>query len=489
MKRALALLLAAATPLVPATAAASGFLVARFGGDYAGPATSHPSAIYYNPAGLALGHGTRIALEGVFALRSIEYTRPDAAVDNPLAAGVSSGGTPSDATGANSGTATLSNFVAAPFAGFASDLGVKHLGVGAGVYVPFGGSASWDENSAYAGNTAYPGAVDGVQRWHAIDGTIRSLYASAGAAYYLPGPRLSVGAAVNFVRNQIDTLRARNADGTDDLVSAAGTLQEGRSLVTAAGNTLSVGAGVIWLPTDRLFVGLSYQSQPGFGENTLDGFVKNKLSGGTVTSGDIEVLQELPDVMRAGFRFLASDRLELRAQAEFVRWSLFEKQCFLDKTMADRACRLADDGSVAVDDPATPANEAGVGIIVNVPRAWQDALGARIGATYLARPGLEVSGSLGWDGNAVPDETIDPALFDMNKVFAGVGARIGLLGERLSLTVNYTQFIYFTREVAPRMRDAAGDAVTGLPPSRQPDAAGTYAQSIGALSVGLDWAF
>src|SRR5262245_22550728 len=100
----------------------SGFLVAQFGGEVGHPATDHPTARYFNPAGLARGHGTRLYLEGIFAYHTASYTRPSAAIDHP---GV---GTPAEATSANAGKASLANPVAAPFFGVVSDLGVRNLG-------------------------------------------------------------------------------------------------------------------------------------------------------------------------------------------------------------------------------------------------------------------------------------------------------------------------------------------------------------------------
>jgi len=76
-----ALLLVAATA---SPAAAGGLLVARFGGEDGHAASAHPSVIYYNPAGLALRSGTRVAVEGFFFHRGVEYDRPVGAIDDVL---------------------------------------------------------------------------------------------------------------------------------------------------------------------------------------------------------------------------------------------------------------------------------------------------------------------------------------------------------------------------------------------------------------------
>src|SRR5690606_34429940 len=103
-----------------------GYATARFGGEHGHPATDHPTAMYFNPAGIALGDGTRIYAEGLFVFRAASYDRPAEAIDNLGA------GTPDDPTAiaANSGQAELANFLVSPFLGVVSDLGTDSAAVG-----------------------------------------------------------------------------------------------------------------------------------------------------------------------------------------------------------------------------------------------------------------------------------------------------------------------------------------------------------------------
>ena len=102
------------TLLLSLPAFASGFFVARFGGEHGHPTTDHLSSIYYNPAGLSLGKGTRLTIDANLAWRMFSYERPEDAIDNIFDDGAS--GTPREAVSANAGEATLNNFIAAPFA-------------------------------------------------------------------------------------------------------------------------------------------------------------------------------------------------------------------------------------------------------------------------------------------------------------------------------------------------------------------------------------
>ena len=150
------------------SATGSGFVVARFGGEHGHPTSDNLSAIYYNPAALTLGSGTRLMIDGTLAHRSVDYTRPESAISSV------GSGTPNDALHINSGTAQLRNFAGSPFFSVASDFGVPKLTVAFGFYVPFGGGASWSKNGKVPMKRAsVPGAIDGQQRWWSIDSSLR----------------------------------------------------------------------------------------------------------------------------------------------------------------------------------------------------------------------------------------------------------------------------------------------------------------------------
>jgi long-chain fatty acid transport protein len=462
--------LVAALVCAPLTAAhAGGFLAATFGGESGHPTTDDASAIYFNPAGLSLTRGTRLRLEGALIWRLASYDRPTGAIDNPGT------GTPNDAIMANSGRASLNNVLVSPFAALVTDFGVKNLGVGVGFGAPFGGQASWNKNPQFAGSSMYPGAVDGVQRWATMDGIIRSTYFMLGASYTIPQIHLSLGLSGNLVWNQISIIRARTATGTDDLV-AGSTQLEGRSYLDVSNFTGSIGAGVIWQPASNWWLGVSYQSQPGFGRNTLTGKVQNKLGTAPSATQDVELQQSLPDVLRFGFRVRPIDKIELRLWGEYQRWSVFDKQCVLDPTVVGRNCALTNTGAV---------DTGGAGIILVLPRKWKDGGSVHGGVSWFTRPWLELQLGLGYDANVVPDGTLDAALIDQDKIFIAAGARFQLVKRKLLVAATYTQVVYITRTAPVRSRDPS--AVD--PPSRSPDGGGTYAQAVGIFNLALEYNF
>ncbi len=479
MQRSIPIILSLALSAVATQARAGGFTTAHFAGELGHVATDHPTAIYFNPAGLALGTGTRIYAEGLLAWRTVEYTRPEGAISNQVDDGAGAG-TPDSGVAANSGKAKLSNLAASPFAGVVTDFGVPNLGVGVAVYVPFGGQANWDKNDDFEGNQQFPGAEDGVQRWATIDGELRSLYATLAGAYRFPGAGLSVGVGVNFTQSNVFTVRARTPQGTDDLLNASGNVAEGRSLIDVSGFAMAASAGVDWEPMPGMTIGASYQSQPGFGNSTQSGTLTNKFGAGSTDPSNIRFEQELPDVIRLGARFRANEQLEVRLSGDMQRWSVFENQCLLDEDADPNAkCKLEEDGS-------EPDELAGMqSIIVNIPRQWKDTFGVRAGMSWFFTPELEVNGGVHFDTSAVPDKTIDASLLDMNKVFARAGVRWAALPDQLLLALTVNNVFYLKRTVDPR---EDGDIGT-VSPSTVPDGAGTYKSNVLFLNLGAEYRF
>jgi len=165
---------------------ASGFSTARFGGEHGHATTDNPTALYYNPAALTNAKGTRLFVEGALVVRLASYERPEGlSTNNALSEDL--------APGANSGTARLRNVLGSPMAAVSSDFGTKFMVGALGLYFPFGGQSTWGRNNAYADSADFPGAVNGPQRWHTIDGTLRAMYITGSLAFKIEKIGLSIG--------------------------------------------------------------------------------------------------------------------------------------------------------------------------------------------------------------------------------------------------------------------------------------------------------
>ena len=471
------------------TAYAAGIAVARFGGEHGHPTTDNVTGIYYNPAGLVLNRGTHIFIDGTYAIRNVTFTRPASAIGAyTLPDGTQQQLSIEGAEAANSGEATLSNMAAVPFLGFSSDFGTDWMAAGLAFYAPFGGSSSWDKDDSFEGDTMFPGAVDGSQRWFSINGTIRSLYLTAATAFQIDEADLSLGFSVSGIKSDINTVRARNADGSDRMVMDPDSLalEEGRAHVNASGMQIGFGVGAIWQPLpDKLWLGFSYTSKPNVaGGMELDGELTTVF--GTqkeAETTDVTVTQDMPDIFRFGARLRPSDSIELRMFGDYTRWSALEVQCILTKG-SEQNCDYSNTED-ALNNPEgvestapQPPNQA-------VGRFWQDSFGVRLGGSYWFTDNVEAYLGAGYDSSAVPVEMVDPALFDMDKMTGSIGTRWQAL-ESLGLALTYTQVFYFEVDT-----DGQGitDQFSEASKLKQPSNDGVYNQSVSVINFYTDISF
>lgn len=463
------------------SAHASGFAAARFGGEHGHPTTDNATAIYYNPAGIALSKGTHVFVDATTALRWASYDRPTTAVNSQMSLDA--------APGANDGKSTLFNGIVAPFIGATSDFGTDFIYGGLALYFPFGGSAVWDKTPAYTDSDRFPGAVDGTQRWYSIDGTIRSMYVTGALGFNIKKIGLTLGVSGSAIRSEVVTIRARNTDGTDDLLDLNGNLKEGRSYIDVNGwqGGFAIGATYNVLKKDKLWIGASYTSQPNVaGGMTLKGDLNNTLALAEPSVTPVELTQTLPEIVRLGVRYRPIEKVELRLFGDFTRWSVFDKQCVLDEGVEGRSCEF-DGEDTALDNPeafgADGPDDGVVGVTQHLPRYWKNGGGVRLGASYWFLPQLEGFVGVGYDSSAVPVETLDPALMDMNKISTSVGARWQII-KHLGVSLTSTELFFFT--VDTKGKNALNKFQS---PTRQPDANGEYKQFFQLFNLYLDVSF
>jgi long-chain fatty acid transport protein len=433
----------------PKSAAASGFAVAHFAGEHGHPTTENATALYFNPAALTQADGLHLFTDLSIAVRRVTYDRPRAPSDAP---------DPPDAVGANVGRATLVNPLFNPV--LAASLKLGNLSLGAGFFTPFGGSVSWKLRPELA-DSRYPGIVDGVSRFHSIEGEIISSQFSLGGAWHFEGTGLSLGASVSVIRSWISDVRGWSAGGND-------VTHEGRSLVEVSGYSLGFGVGGMYEVTPKvLWLGLSYQSRPNVsGGMRLNGSLENDIGG--PSGANVDVIYDLPDIIRWGARYRPRKTLELRAFGDYTRFSAFKNQCAV---VSGTPCALTTNG----------AEVTGAQVLQNIPRDYRDSVGVRLGLSAWTSPRFEFFSGLGFESSAVPDSTMDPGLPDWAGFSFALGGRFAL-AKRWHVALSYTHFVFVPREVRGQLAEYS-------PPSRAPDASGHYTQQVGVANANLDIAF
>jgi|CZKU01.1.fsa_nt_gi long-chain fatty acid transport protein len=444
-------------------AGAAGFATQHFGGEQGNVVSTNPTALYYNPGAMAFSDGIHLFVDGDIAIRHATWDHaapPPGPSDQP------------DAQAGNSGTAHLLNVFAGPT--LAATFKFGNLALGAGLFVPFGGRVNWAANDNT--NLNYPLTAGGVQRWHMIDAALTFIQVSAGAAYKL-GP-LSVGVAGNFINSQITESEARTIPGNVD------STIEGKANIDVSGNngSYAVGAMLQVIP-DHLWLGGSYQAQPGLGEQTLKGTF-TLASGpppfygqnGTLTK-NIDFHQSLPDIVRAGIRVRTSSSFELRLYGDLTRWSKLTSQC-INYTESGDACLVHADGT-----DATPKNS----LLTNIPRNWKDTYGANFGGSYWFSPAVEVFAGASYETGASPDATMEPGAMDGTNIGGSIGGRF-LIANYVYLAASYTHLQFLDRTVTDSQLAVANGRVVSLPTSQQ-DGNGTYTQWIGFVDINLEKQF
>lgn len=436
-----------------AVAEASGFSTASFGGEHGNPTTTDPTALYYNPSGIADSSGGHLYADTNTAWRSASYERPASPSDAPVPAG---------AEGANTGRASLLNLIFSPFVGASYELG--RWAVGAAFFTPFGGQSSWNQNDQFRGDTSYPGAVDGVSRWWITSGKIASSFFSIGAAYDF-GP-LSVGLVGNLIQTTVSIDQAREPSGENDIE------QEGRSFLDVHSWDGSLGVGVTYKAmSNKLRVGASYQSRPDFGGGIVaTGTLKTVFANGALNSNVVGFTTDLPDVFRLGVSYALRPDLDVRLSGDFQTWSVLKRQCVVVK---GSPCDLNADGSA----------RAGSQVLVNQPRNFHDTFGVRASASYWPDRRVELVAGVGYTSNAIPASTYQPDLLDANALTFSAGTIVSVT-PRLLLGFSYMQVVYLDRDTVGQ-----NDAATLSTPSRAPDAGGKTSVLAGVFNVTANYAF
>jgi long-chain fatty acid transport protein len=453
----LAAVAAVAALVLPGTARASGFLTDQFGADHGQPALGNPYSVYFNPAAMAGMAGSDVVLDGVVAAHDEQFNRTA-----PLSPSAGNNqGNPAYAE-TNTGQASLFNVLAAPFIGFVTDFGGSKFRLGVASYIPFGGQLSWQKNIAYGGASSIdPGAYDGPQRWASISASTSSIYETVALAYRFDKARLGVGVNFSVIRTGLTDVRARNTDGSDDILGPTGQLKEGRAYVNMSGVEVGAAAGVYWEPLrdGSLRLGASYTSAPNFGTMRLNGtFELAQGSQTTAISNPADLLQAYPDLIRFGGAWRISPQAELRLDGTWQRWSQFNYQCIVN---SGQSC----------DANSKGVSQATSGVLLDLPRNWNDSVKLRLGIATWINPETELWASFAWESSPVANKYQDPLLFDSTRLEGTAGVRRAF-GRHLYASLAYTYVYYLPVTVT----DSAYGSYGGL--SQSPNENGRYTSEL-----------
>jgi len=164
---------------------------------------------------------------------------------------------------------------------------------------------------------------------------------------------------------------------------------------------------------------------------------------------------------------------ELRLDATYERWSVFNNQCIVP---TGQACSLGTNG--ALPKNATAQNS----VIQNVPRNAQDTVKVRLGGAYWVLPQTEIFGSFAYETSSIKDAYQDPLIFDSQRL-------IGTLGLRHGFTKNFYGMAAYTYAYFLPVTVTDSAYSTYSAPSKTPSENGSYNSAVYILDLALSYVF
>jgi long-chain fatty acid transport protein len=375
-----------------------------------------PSALYYNPAGIAFLPGVQVNLGALAILvPQTEFTGTTALSGNPPL------GTGSSVV---SERAKRDIFVAPTFyASYSLDNIPMSLGLGINSIYPL--AKSWDDSSVFRNQ------VQNV--------SIKPINFQPTLAYRFDDLHLAVAAGLDITYAMVSLQKSVYSPFIDPNNPAPpiGAYELGSLGLDGTATGVGYNLGVAWRPRPELRFGVAYRSQitldiegdanflattpTGLGAIGLPNTAVFPFSRARATSTASTKIT-LPDSLDLAVAWLPTDRLTLEFDATRTGWSCFDKLQF------------------TFDSPQFAAfnNQPD-------PRNWQDAWAYKFGGQYALTPKIDLRAGYSFDVSPVPDATVDPLLPDSDRHSFAVGT--GIHGSFAALDLAYMWVHFVDRNV------------------------------------------
>jgi long-chain fatty acid transport protein len=304
-----------------------------------------PSAVYYNPAGLTQLDGTQVSAN----VYEVELS--------------------SDYSGAGGSASLNDEYHAVPSFYTTWKMAGAPVAYGFGVYLPFGLSTDWPDNSPL--------------RTIALRNVQKIITYNFSGAWQI-SPDFSVGAGIAYNHGMTDLRRAIGVFGPDDLFRFSGT-----------GDALNFDVGFLWKVNAQNSLGATYTSQTS---------IKFKGTANTlpiIPSEPANATFDFPETLRVGWSFRPVPEWNFEADVDWTNWDSV--------------------GTVVINKASGPTA---------LPFNWKSGSFYELGATRYLAGGWHASLGLNYTENSTPDATFNPAIPDGNKMFYCGG--IGYKSERFS---------------------------------------------------------
>jgi long-chain fatty acid transport protein len=290
----------------------------------------------------------------------------------------------------------------------------NQMALGLGVTTPYGIGSEWDKDtSAFA-------RPMGVLRYQsAYNAKLMTINCNPSVAVRL-NDHIQLGAGLDVMWSEL-TLKQFYPwfMMTGDMNSPDGHAEAKADGLGWGGNL-----GLTIKLAERHSLALTYRSSMDVAFNNGDFTVDNvppALGGGSIRS-DFSSRIKFPSIFAAGYGVQVSDKVRLEVDAEFIKFSDFNK---LPLTLGLPARQLIPYSSV--------------------PENWKDTFTIGIGGDWEFAPNWVVRASYQYYESPVPDSTFTPMIVDANQNVVTVG--VGYHGKRHRLELAYSPVFYETRNI------------------------------------------
>jgi long-chain fatty acid transport protein len=242
---------------------------------------SDPSAIYFNPAGLAFQQGVNFYGGGTFIIPTHTYHNPT--------------------TGQETSTDYQLFFTPNVYGTYAVN---KDLVVGLGVFTPYGLGTRW------------PSGWDG--KYEALNSQLATFYINPTIAYKI-SDKFSIGIGVSYIYGTLDMSRnfAKPMTGytITGLVSMSGTA-----------HAWGFNAGILYKPIEKLSIGASVRtlSRLEFSGDAKYSDIAPSAAAAFISNGTGSVTIPLPANIYLGAAYELTHSLTVEADLQFVGWSVYD---------------------------------------------------------------------------------------------------------------------------------------------------------------------
>ena len=358
------------------TAFGAGFSIFEQGAKASGMAGAYvataddPSAIFYNPAGLAQQREMTVLAGATFINFTNEFT----------------GDFNSEYTAGTEGKYDRHTFV--PPNMYASLPIGNNLTVGVGVFAAWGLRTDW--------------ADPWVGRFISRDADLKTTSVQPTVAWQSTNGRFAVGGGVEYRRARV--ILSQNLPLLNPFTGRVVDIGNAR-LASDYGDDIGWNLGVLFKPSDRFRIGASYRSdmdieldgeadfeQISTGNAQLDALVK----AGFPQDDTINTIFPFPAVAAVGVAFKPTERVDVEFDITHMTWSRFE--------------------ALAVDFDNQPARS-----FVR-EQNWDDSSAYRLGSNIEATQNWDVRLGVVYDENPQPVEAVSPLLPDSDRIGFTFGA-------------------------------------------------------------------